>query len=146
MLFSADKTNSAINECGIDASLVRSNESRFLEICQKISSTSLEARNAVVETLAQRKEKLLGEINLIDKTVERKRNVWSDMQIADLENTKIAFQGRIDSLEKVQSCSDKRNRQKFQQMVKRKATALVSEHSNKRLPEVGGWSSKQTRF
>ena len=142
MLFSADKTNSAINECGIDASLVRSNESRFLEICQKISSTSLEARNAVVETLAQRKEKLLGEINRIDKTVERKRNVWSDMKIADLENTKIALQERIDSLEKVESCSDKRNRQKFQQMVKRTATALVSEHSNKRRKLGAGALSK----
>jgi hypothetical protein len=115
MLFSAGKTNSVINECGIDASLVRSNKSRFLEICQEISNTSLEARNAVVETLGHKKEKLLEEINLIDKTIERKSNVWSDMQIADLQNKKLALQERIESLEKVESCSDKRNRQKFQQ-------------------------------
>jgi hypothetical protein len=63
MLFSADKTNSAINEYGIDASMVRSNESRFLEICQKINSTSLEARNAVVETLAGAKERETFRIN-----------------------------------------------------------------------------------
>ena len=64
------------------------------------------------------------------------------MQIADLENTKIALQERIDSLEKVESCSDKRNRQKFQQMVKRKATALVSEQSNKRRKLGAGALSK----
>ena len=116
--------------------------SRFLEICQEISNTSLEACNAVVETLGHKKENLLEEINLIDKTIERKSNIWSDMQIADLQNKKLALQERIESLEKVESCSDKRNRQKFQQMVKRKASALVSDHTSKRWKLGAGAPSK----
>jgi hypothetical protein len=64
------------------------------------------------------------------------------MQIADLQNKKLALQERIESLEKVESCSDKRNRQKFQQMVKRKASALVSDHTSKRRKLGAGAPSK----
>jgi hypothetical protein len=97
-----------------------------------MASANTEAADLVKAHLKEKKENLEKQLAQKLKLFESKQGVWPSYVTDDMESDKKQIEGRISEIDNLLNSEDAKNRQRFQQMRKRKATQLIEQQQLKR--------------
>lgn len=97
-----------------------------------MASANTEAADLVKAHLKEKKENLEKQLAQKLKLFESKQGVWPSYVTDDMESGTKQIEGRISEIDNLLNSEDAKNRQRFQQMRKRKATQLIEQQQLKR--------------
>ena len=92
-----------------------------------MASANEAASELVRQQMNEKKDSLKKQLDQKQKLIELKKDIWPSYTIDDMESANDQLQERISDIEHLLNSDDAKNRQRFQQMRKRKATQLIEQ-------------------
>ena len=82
--------------------------------------------------LLKKQEQIQSQIRVVNSTLDKKRGVWPERRVKDLEESRELFEERLDEIENLLGKGDTAATEKVRRASKRRAGLLLEEHRVKR--------------
>jgi hypothetical protein len=119
-------------DLGIDASSAKQRINKIIEVAKECENALIAGEDLVRIHLLEKQDKLQRAMVEASNTLEKKRNVWPEKRVEDLEDSIISIKEKLNDVESQLSSEDKSAKEKTRRAAKRRAESLLNESSIKR--------------
>jgi hypothetical protein len=117
---------------GIDASSAKQRINKIIEVAKECENALIAGEDLVRIHLLEKQDKLQREMVEASNTLEKKRNVWPEKRVEDLEDSIISIKEKLNDVGSQLSSEDTSAKEKTRRAAKRRAQSLLNESRIKR--------------
>ena len=119
-------------DLGIDASAAKQRINKIIEVVKECENALIAGEDLVRIHLLEKQDKLQREMVEASNTLEKKRNVWPEKRVEDLEDSIISIREKLNDVGSQLSSEDTSANEKTRRAAKRRAESLLNESRIKR--------------
>ena len=119
-------------DLGIDASSAKQRINKIIEVAKECENALIAGEDLVRIHLLEKQDKLQREMVEASNTLEKKRNVWPEKRVEDLEDSIISIREKLNDVGSQLSSEDTSAKEKTRRAAKRRAESLLNESRIKR--------------
>lgn len=125
-------SRSELSELGIDPATAKRRVENMVEVAKECENAFAAGEDMVRLNLLSKKEKTKSTLLELNNLLEKKRDVWPEKRVKDLEESKERYKERLHYVETLLEKEDKSAVEKVRRAAKRKAAQLIEDNRIKR--------------
>lgn len=125
-------TRPELYDLGIDPSTARRRIKNIIETANECENALAAGEDLVRLHLLNKQEQIQSQLKEVNSTLDKKRDIWPEKRVNDLEESKERFEERLSEIENLLEKGDKSAVEKVRRAAKRRAGLLLEENRVKR--------------
>jgi hypothetical protein len=135
-------TRPELYDLGIDPSTAKRRIKTIIEAANECENALIAGEDIVRLHLLKKEENTKNQMTEVNNTLEKKRNVWQEKRVKDLEESKEVLEEKLGEIQNLLKMDDKASVEKIKRAAKRRADSLIEENRVKRRKLGAGRSSE----